>query len=453
VDAASASNQRIVALFVRMWAVAHIVHLAGFTDGRLDTPWNVVVFVAALALVHDPTRGRWLLILIAAQLVDLVVELPFSPDHWILAGVVNLAILATIAMRRHTGLATIAAAFPAARAALLVGYGAAALAKYNTTFLDPDRSCATAIANVASFGVVDAVGVPWMWLWATIVCESAIFVLLVVPRSRRHGVRLGMAFHFLLSASPAFAVVDFTTALFALFFLFLPEAEAVGVLDRLASWGARSAIVRDARRAPWAFLAAALLAFGVLGWMSIPAASGVLYVASELYVIVLLVAALSTWRRGEAAPAPRSFGRLRLAHLPVIALIALWAANPYLGLRTGSVFTMFSGLRTEGTDPNHLFLPAARLTDWQDELVVVTSVSDPDNDLEADQLVGIPLLGLRRMLEESPRLTVTAQIDGEEVTFGRGRGHVRLEPLPPWQHKLLFFRPVGLGDERFCHIS
>jgi hypothetical protein len=77
-----------------------------------------------------------------------------------------------------------------------VGYSAAALAKFNTAFLDPESSCAGAIA---------------------------------------------MAFHFVLSAGPAFAVVDFTAALYALFILFLSERDIESVLSRINWVASRSA--------------------------------------------------------------------------------------------------------------------------------------------------------------------------------------------------------------------
>ena len=39
---------------------------------------------------------------------------------------------------------------------------------------------------------------------------------------------------------------------------------------------------------------------------------------------------------------------------------------------------MFSNLRTESPDPNHLFMPSWRLTDWQDDMVILISSTDAE---------------------------------------------------------------------------
>jgi hypothetical protein len=442
---------RAVVLFVRMWAVAHIIHLAAATDSSLDTPWNALVTVSALMLLLRPYRGPWLLMMAIAQLVDLVVEMPFSPDHWILIGAVNIAILVSMVLRRTYGLTAVAAALPAVRIVLLISYSAAALAKYNTTFLDPVMSCATAIANAAGYGIADRLDVGPLWVGATIVCETAIPILLAIPSTRRHGVRLGMAFHFILSASPAFAVVDYTAALYALFLLFLPVGEVARMLDWLGAIAARSAIARDARRWPPATAALAFVAFGLLGHVLQQPAAALLWLASELYLLGLLLAVLVTWRSSERRP--RSIGRVSWAHVPVLLLVILWAANPYLGLRTTASFTMFSNLRTEGEVANHLFLPAARLTDWQDEFVVLEEANDPALASATGGVAGVPLLALRRLATDRPELVVSGTMDSQAITFGPDADQVPLEPLAGWQYKLLHFRPVAVGDRPFCSIS
>jgi len=439
-----------VALFVRMWAIAHVIHLSAATDGRLDTPWNVATVVAALVLVLRPHSGGWLVVLALAQLADLVAEMPTSPDHWMLLAVVNLAILVTFAWRRSTSPAALAAAFPAARVVMLVAYTAAALAKYNTTFLEPVTSCATAIAGAASYGLTDGLGLDPLFVAAVLLCESAIPVLLLIPRTRRYGVRLGLGFHFLLSASPAFAVVDFTAALFALFLLFLPTDEVLAVLDRLSGWASRSAIVRDARRVPAATATLAFVVFGVLGYLTERGAAAFLLVGSELYLFIVLLAVVVTWR---PRPAARQFGRVRWVQVPVLVLVVLWAASPHLGFRTTGVFTMFSNLRTEGTLANHLFLPSAHLTPWQTDVVVIEASNDSDLSDAGSGHLAIPLLELRRMAEADPDLVVEGTLDGESVTFGAGPEQTAWEPIEGWGYRFLHFRPVPADGAAFCGVS
>lgn len=441
---------RSAVLFVRMWALAHVIHLSAANTGRLDTPWNIAVVVSALVLLRFPTRGPVFVVMAVAQLVDMVVEMPYSPDHWMLIAGVNLAFLVTMALRRSWDLPTLRSAFPAARVIVLVAYSAAALSKYNSSFIDPVKSCATAIAGTASFGLTTHLNAGVLYAAITLLCETSIPVLLMIPATRRHGVRLGLAFHFMLSASPAFAVVDFTAALFALFLLFLSDQEVGAILDRVSSVAARSAIARDLRRWPVPAMVVGLLAAGFSGYLSPRIAAGITLVPTELYLLAILLVALWTWPKRFPR---RAFGRLVAAQVVVAVLVGCWAASPYVGLRTTGVFTMFSGIRTEGAAPNHLFIPSIRVTDWQDDLVVIDSSNDAEINTAGGREIGIPLMALRRRATAFPDLVVKGRLDGRPVEYGPGAGQTHLEPLPWWQAKLLLFRPVAVGDQPFCSMS
>lgn len=136
-----------------------------------------------------------------------------------------------------------------------------------------------------------------------------------------------------------------------------------------------------------------------------------------------------------------------------MVLLVLWAASPYVGLRTTSVFTMFSSIRTEGTAPNHLFMPNFRLVDWQDRFVVIDESNHPEHASAQDGLLGIPLIALQRTATDFPELAVSGTMDGAAVDFGPGPSQRQFEPLPGWQYKLFLFRPVAASDQQFCSMS
>jgi hypothetical protein len=442
--------RRATLLFVRMWAIAHIIHLVAANDSALDSPWNIATTGLALVLLVRPENGRLFAAMMVAQVADYVAEMPGSPDHWALILLVNVAILLTMAARRSTAPAVIASAFPAARAILLVTYGFAALSKYNTHFLDPITSCANAIAERASFGTTSPLQDTLVFPSLTLAIETSVPLLLLLPQTRRHWVRVALLFHFTLSASPAFSVVDFTSALFALFLLFLSPDEVDSLLTTLSRVAAKSAIVRDARRKPPVTATLAFVVFGFAGYISPGVAAALVYVAAQVYLIALLVAATRTWRNeGE----PQSLGRPFWFQVPVLVLAFAWALSPYLGLRTTGVFTMFSGLQTEGAHGNHLFLPTRHLTTWQDDMVTIEASNDPVLDESATYDLAIPLVALRRMAIDDPDLTVIGILHGDKVEYGPGVGQTHLEPLPAWEAKLFHFRPVPLGDAPFCSIS
>ncbi|MFC7362884.1 hypothetical protein [Nocardioides astragali] len=451
-DVTTEPAHRATVLFVRMWAIAHILHLLIAERNALNTPWNIAVVALAIAVLLRPEAGPLFAILLVAQVIEHTVEMPFSPDHWALVALVNLAILLTMLVGRSTSLETIAKAFPTARTLLLIAYAAAALSKWNTTFLDPVTSCANAIAGLVTFGLAGPLAESHVVNYGALATESLIFLLLVIPRTRTWGVLLGLAFHFSLSASPIIVVGDYTSTVYALFFLFL-RPEVIGrVLDRTSSWAGRSAVVRDARRRPpvTAVLAFVVLGFGghVLG----PVPLATLYVLEQFYFVPVLLATALAVREQRADGSGRRLrlGRIQLLHVPVLLLALVWVLNPYLGLRTTGTNTMFSNLRTESPDPNHLFMPSWRVTDWQDDMVTLVSSTDPELQAGADNDLAVPLVALRRIAMDRPGLEVTGVLHGETVTFGSEKAQTELEPLPAWQYRLFLLRPVSTTDAPFC---
>lgn len=443
-------QRRAALLFVRMWAVAHVLHLVIADRNALDTVWSVAVVALAMVVLLRPDSGRVFAAMMVAQLVEYAVEMPFSPDHWALVSLVNVAVLLTLLVSRSTGLRDLEQAFPAARAILLVAYGAAALSKWNTTFLDPVTSCANAIARVVSFGLVGPLGDSYLLNIGATATETLVFLLLAVPATRSWGVMLGLAFHFSLSASPLIVVGDFTSTVYALFFLFLRPDVTGRVLDLTTGWAARSRVVRDARRRPplTAALSFLVLVFG--GYLVTSVALASLYVFQQFYFVALLLATALVLRESRGGS---SLGRVRLYHLPVLALAVFWALNPYLGLRTTGSFTMFSNLRTESPDPNHMFMPSWRLTDWQDDMVTLEASNDDELSAGADNDMALPLVALRRMAMDDPDLEVTGLLHGRTVTWGPDDGQAALEPLPWWEHKFFLFRPVTTDGRAFCSQS
>lgn len=443
------AHRRWILAFVRMWAIAHLAHLAIANRQALDTPPSLIAFAAAFVLLVRPARGRWLLTLLVAQLADMVWEMPLSPDHWMLVGFVNLAILLSMARRRSTGIEALEAALPAARWLVLIAYSAAAISKYNTTFLDAAQSCATAMASASTFGLSEKLDGP-QWFLMTVAVETAIPLLLVIPRTRRHGVRIGLLFHLMLTISPAVAVEDFSSTLYALFFLFLTDDDAGRLLDRLRDVGDRSSIARDARRFPWVFAGAGFAVLGLLGHVSGQVSVGFVIVVSAVYLVAVTGAGVATWREPGGS---RRIGTPGLLLAPVLVALLVWAAGPYAGFRTTGAFTMFSSIRTEGEVGNHLFLPTYRLVDWQSDLVVIRESNDPAMASGEDGRLGIPLLGLRRMAMADPGLVVTGDLHGRQVTFGPGEGQVELAPLSWWEEKFLLFRPVPVDGTPYCTVS
>ena len=444
--------------FAVAWAGANIIHLLNQTHGDLQFPAGWLNIAAALWVLCRPSSAHRLALLAAAQVLDTVWELPYPPDHQLLAMVVNLAVLiAYLTQRRPAAVETLLGGFaPTARVLVLLAYLGAATAKYNSDFLSVQTSCADFMAHTASFGMLDRASIlaPLVIL-GTIASESLIPVLLLIPRTRRWGVCFAIGFHYLLSLSPAIGVGDFSVTLWALYLLFLPtqDVEAVG-RRMLAPWS-RSRFVVGLERVPrWVLLALglALILVSSIG----PGVAIVLFVwlATTIVGGLLLVTSFRVLR--ASSHDVRRMGRpaTGLQVIPIFLMLAL-VASPYLGFGTSSRFTMFSGLRTEGPGTNHLFLPSIHLIDSQNDSLVVLEANGVSSTLEraARHDAAMPVVQVRQILQD-PEVRATFRTSGGKVVVVEPGDDNALRAAPTWwEAKTQHYRPfkvAGTTDPEFC---
>lgn len=437
---------RLADVFPVMWAAGHLVHIGIHEgSGRVD-PTEVLVVAAAVALLGRPRSRRWLLGLAAAQVLDWLSQAPYNPDHWNLVLGVNLILLTVGLVGRRADPVTAAA--PALRLALLIAYGAAALAKLNTGFLDTTWSCAVELGHRATFGAVTVVpGHRPVLIAITVAAELLVFLGLAIPRTRSGAVRLGTGFHGLLALSPAVAVWDFTTILWALFALFLPARELDAAVRRVAASVDGSPVARLLARHRWP----ALVGLGLLSLSAgLQAERGLWSLVWIPFLPYFLFVAVGLFGTPRSGAEPRRVAPSLLA-LPALGLLAFTALNPYLGLRTTGAFTMFSNLRTEGPGGNHLILPSWHPTDHQNDWFVVESASDPDLATVVEHGRALTRTTVRQLSRPATGQSMTgAFADGEPVVW-TDHGSDRLVGAPTWVERwALSFRPVALEGEPGC---
>lgn len=453
VTRAGSRSVDVGSVFAVAWAAATLVHLLNQTGGDLArVSW--LDFAAALWLLGRPSSGHRLAALAAAQLVDTLWLMPFTPDHQILAAFVNVVILTAYFRRGRPARAeeVVVEAAPGARVLLLIAYAAAATAKYNTDFLDPDTSCAGAIANFSTFGIFDhhSFGAA-AFVVITITSESLIPLLLLMPWTRRWGVMYAATFHYFVSLSPAMGVGDFTLTLWSLYLLFLPVADVEAFGQRVVQRWREIPLVAAIGGVPRWYLAGL---FGVLVLVAQPAAVHLaVWLVTAGVGLVVLVTGFLVLRAGSHGV--RRFGKLRPVHLLVAGVMLAWVAGPYLGFGTSSRFTMFSGLRTEGPGTNHLFLPSYHLIDSQNDALIVISETGDSRLLEtaAEHHAAIPVTELRRYLQKDSVGGTFETLDGRRIVVVAGQDHPLRHAPPWWESKTQHYRPykvVGITDGEFC---
>lgn len=380
-------------------AVALVLDQLWWGGFEITSRHGVVVLAALVVLVRPSSVARWA-VLLGADVVSVAADMPAVGTHRLLALVVEsialLHLVTTIARTRRipTPKQLVGELAPFLRVSLLVVYAASALAKLNTSFLDPATSCALPSARrllAGEAGALDDPRLAWAVIGGTVAMEAGLPVLLAWRRTRLAGVVLGLGFHTVLALA---GNVPFSALVGVFYVAFLP-----------ADTGTRLRAVVPALRPPGRTirraLGGALVLVLVGGWLAgaalglsdpapgltappsalvAPALGDALRAATA--ALLLGGAALLLVSRWRAPDPPRYPDRaLHLRHPVLVLGLALLIANaacPYVGSKTDTSFEMFSGLRTEPGAWNSVVVPeAARLFSSQDGAGQVIAASDP----------------------------------------------------------------------------
>ncbi len=463
-----------VDIWWRWWAFAAIAHVLGAptADG-----WSgrglanaVVGWVAILVVVRPDLRPARVALAIAV-VASALAEAPLIGNHWWLAAVVSLAALAARPLADDEGFARRFA--PTARVILLVFYSFAAVAKLNTGFLDPVESCARFFANQAldfwRLPLVPGDGtVAPLLPYPALLIELAVPVLLVVPRTRRFGVWLAIAFHLVLTLDLRQHFYDFTLVLVPLFALFAPPSLLTAIdrsLPRLDLGRGR----------PWMVAVAVQVAafhLPVFGPAESGARTVAIRVAWVLWLVLLALIArgmVKAWRAGADRPADAGDDgspdagasdrphpvRLRPTSLvgAGIAVVALVnGLAPYLEVKTATGFNMYANLVTADGETNHLVIRrTAGLRDAQGSTVEIVEADDQGLAAYAESGFALPVANLRDYLADHPDVSVSYRLDGAVVRHTpESPGPLAPEPLGWFEERLVLFRAVPLADPPAC---
>ncbi len=453
--------------FCFLWAMTQFLDLLCFPKWVFE-PTGIALFVASVAVLAKPSSSGRFLAMCGLNLAYLWVQSPITPNHILFEGFVNVVILG-VALRhsrlRPKALArstVFSEAAPVLRMLLLSLYFFAFLHKLNWDFLTPATGCAGfMLKGLAEQIPIVPTGMfmKTAAIWATLLVEGGIPILLLFPRTRLAALPIAWAFHFMLSFHPRPGIYAFSSMVFAQLTLFLPATFLEG-LERLPLVQRFQAAMEYGRRHLARLLligalAAAVGAIALLlsgfdihgtGLTLLPRSIGMaLWIPYALGLLALFIFAWSKTSLTTAAPLLKPAWRS-----PAIVVVGLFALNcfaPYLGFQTLRTMSMFSSIRTEGGRSNHLFIPSSfQMTSLQDDLVQLVSSSDIWLDYYADGKSLVTYTELRRRAWEDPNrpIQVTYEHHGQVHTINTSdpQASAELPPLPFPLHKILAFRVI-----------
>ncbi len=383
--------------------------------------------------------------------VSALTEAPLIGNHWVLAAAVSAAALIarpwgdTDEWWRQFA--------PTARVILLAFYVFAAFAKLNSGFFDPAVSCSTFFADQMSKvwqlpQVATASSFGSLLPYATVLIELSIPLLVLIRRTRGFGAWLAIAFHLFLALDLLQHFFDFTLVLIPLYLLFASDGELLRFdrrLPRLSLLGGK----------PWLILGAGCVIATTLPFPDAVWISGTLLVrAGWLWLLWYFARHLVFRRLGPGADSV-ALRPTSIAASAIVGLVALNGLSPYLELKSGFGFNMYSNLVTVGGETNHLVVPGTlELRSSQSETAIILASSDEDFAEYVDSGFALPLINLRDYLADHPDISVSFTVDGERFDLDRAGDHPEWIESQPWYlERFLPFRAVPTVDPPLCQPS
>jgi hypothetical protein len=428
-DASSATiaNERS---FLVLLLVSRMIHET--TLWNASRPDNLIYVAAVFLPVLFRFHSIAILVSLGVNLFSAIDELPYAPNHSVLALVVTLATALFYSRKLLFG-GELAILKPFCGAVLALMYFWAGFHKLNTDFFFPESSCVGIFAQLAwsSFDVGDAPEFPPAFIVASAVATVVLELLAGLLLFSRRWLWLGAGCAFLLHVPLSFSgFYNFAALAFAVLTLVLqPGSGAAGPVTlrygvhlrvlRYAVWnslGALLALVLTALRGegsgePQSSVEGLLrVVLDSATEQRVTAARASLLLLSGAAILWPLIRSSRLLTNGLRLRPSGAWGYLGCA------LLCLFAGSPYLGLSTSANFSMFSNLRTEGARANHLLLSSNpfKVFRYQEDLVQLIEFGDEFQSLDPEfeqpryeqgQLIyqSINLLRLRYLLRSSSR--------------------------------------------------
>jgi hypothetical protein len=461
-----------LSIFSFMWAVATLFHQMVYL--RRWVSHDVVswlLFLSAVAILWKTRSIGLLLFMLTVSAAVGLGKMPFIDNHIFFQLCADLILLLSIAwqlilqMRKGNLLQSFSGQkfreeifdsfAPSARTALIILYFFAVFHKLNWGFFDPAYSHAVPLLEETT-ALVHLPLTHWMQvtaIWATLIVETCIAVMLCLKSTRNAGIIVGLAFHLMLSMNPKHVGFNsFAAMLYPLYFLFVspdfPDRLSAMLSRIYQQWtnGKGKWIVWSGVVMTIVILSVCLLAGYRVSYGSMLNITGV---AWGLFLSIIYISVTVLYPMSQAGFATLFRPRWPLQWMvPVLLLFNGMAC--YLGLKTTSTFNMFTNLRTEGGETNHFFMSKrVKIAGYVDDLVVITNTNHPDLKVFENKKI-ITYYELQRNAQKRHKnFFVEYRRNGKpmrlEVKNGMSNDPEVFVLHPWWQKKIMGFKPIDYG--------
>ncbi|MCB9030225.1 MAG: hypothetical protein H6619_04175 [Deltaproteobacteria bacterium] len=423
-------------IFSYLWASATLFHFYSYQSA---TSLKVALFLSAIAVLFWPKRRILLVLLACVQLADFGYDLPRGSNHWWITAFINLGLIGSYFITKARYVVVVDRDWLSifrtyTQKIILITYFWVVFHKLNYDFFNPKASCALELFY--SWRYLDGLfstHVEYLIILLTIFIELAIFGLLMLKSTRYLGVALGSVFHFVIALNPYQPYYNFSSMLFAAYFLFLPNDYTQSIQNRIVDkLGSFYEIAVQLKLLPITFLIV-LFSQDRIAW--------VLY-GLALIMVFVFAKIEDTDKKHE-----------KLGFLSCLCFVFFVnGLCPYLGLKTESSLAMYSNLRTE-TKPNHFLIKDhLKLFSLQEPVEILAS-SDPELERYANSKIILSYF-------EFVNLVAKPEYRDKDIQYRHNGKLVSLEHISdnslltkPYAYilrKLFWFRRIDLVDPVQC---
>lgn len=447
-------------VFVWFWALGHLMNNVkqgpNQGDSAIEDIIGFVLFMICVSLLFKPSNTKLFITMAGLSVIQTIGFLPKMPNHWMILGLINTAILVSWVylnyFKKNKPQDWFVSMEPLLRLSFLTCYGAAALAKLNSSFMDTSVSCAVTMAaeELGYFGLdlnyQEYIFIPW----AIALVELSVFLLPFFTLTRPYGVILASLFHLTLSLTPVSQGLGFSFTLWPLLLLFVPTAPMAQLVSKVASLR-----VKIGNRIDIQFIKFVMLSFfGLVFYRFMIHTEPLNFDDLFLWLgrlalgigVALVVAYLAWLGRGQKLDGP-VVGIKFLPGVLVYAIVLFNVLTPYLGIKTYATMTMYSNLKVENGTTNHYLFPRLPFSGLQDDLVKIISSSFEPAQARAESNYLFTWLEFQRVMSFAPNASVTYERNGELVELEFASDNPELVNPNPILLKLISHRPVSAKQE------
>lgn len=419
-------------IFAILWAIASLFHMAHSSVFNAELNYALLT-LASFYVIFRPSLPSFV-VFISLQIFDAVYRMPHTTNHWIFTSFVNITILQVllymIFQKRSFFISEgdlIRKFAPVVRIEVIVLYFFTAFHKLNAAFFNPSVSCATDLLEAQNIDwlIPSTPEILLLNAYVTVVLEFLIPVFLCFRQTRNGAIVFGLFFHGVLAYSTYNAFYDFSSMIFAVYFLFYPSSFSGWIIKKFDE--VRLAFYKRFKQFNISRLIVLTgVLIGLIGMVYLmnkninaPEKVNLYFFWSTFLILYMTIFVFGIWKtRKSVSPASGEFVVQRTSFVIMPVIVFLNGFSPYLGLKTDNSFSMFSNLRTEGGESNHYLIPSGmQLFNYQKDVVEILSSSDPWLQRASDRGQLMIFADFRNQIVRRKPAEVHYLLNGEQQSF------------------------------------